>query len=769
MAGSLPFALLDQSPAVIFAKDVNGRYVHANPAFESLLGLSPGAALGRCDKDFFPADLAAVLAAHDAKVLASGTAQTFEEEVPGVSGAHTWLVCKFPLRDGAGQATAVGGIATEITQAVAERRTLEERARDQALSLMLATLESTADGILVVNSDGKIETFNRVFARMWRIPDEILGAKDDARALQFAIDQLREPQRFTEKIAYLYAHPQEESFDLLEFKDGRVFERYSRPQLVAGKVAGRVWSFRDVTERKRGEEELRWRTAFFEAQVDSAPDGILVVDSTGKKILQNRRMAEVWKIPPELEQDKDDTPQIKFVTGRTKNPQQFAEKVAYLYAHPTEISRDEIELIDGTMLDRYSAPVRGKDGKYYGRIWTFRDITEQKRLEEHLRQSQKMEAIGQLSGGVAHDFNNLLTAIMGHLGLLEGNPDITPEIAESLSEIGKAANRAATLTSQLLAFSRRQILQSSDVDLNAVVENMTKMLRRLLGEDVAMQIDYASEPLIVQGDPSMLEQVLLNLAVNARDAMAGGGTLRVVTRGALCLPPTSNRVEPAKSARFVHLAVSDTGSGIAPEILPRIFEPFFTTKEVGKGTGLGLATVFAIVQQHHGWIEVESEVGRGTTFHVFLPRIASGPSAAAASVPAVAPRGRGETILLVEDEPAVREMGTAALSRHGYLLLTANNGAEALDVWATHKGKISLLLTDLIMPGGMSGLELARQILRRDPGVRVIYTSGYSAEIAGRDLPMKAGVNYLAKPYELNTLLQTVRTALDGGASRPPF
>ncbi len=398
------------------------------------------------------------------------------------------------------------------------------------------------------------------------------------------------------------------------------------------------------------------------------------------------------------------------------------------------------------------------------------DISERLQLEEQLRQSQKMEAVGQLSGGIAHDFNNMLTAIIGHLGLLQGNPQVTPEIAESLKEIGTAASRATKLTSQLLAFSRRQVMRTSDLDLNAVVDNLTKMLHRLLGEEVVIKHDYASEQLVFHGDAGLMEQVLVNLAVNARDAMPGGGTLRISTGGEhRASPAVEEPPGTTKPRAFVRLSVSDTGTGISPEIRAKIFEPFFTTKDVGKGTGLGLATAFGIVQQHQGWIEVESEVGRGTTFHIYLPRLETAPLAAATETPAMPARGRGELVLLVEDEPSVQEMGLRALSRYGYRVLTAANGPAAREVWAGHHAEIDLLLTDMIMPEGISGTQLARQFQTDKPSLKVVYTSGYNAQIAGKELKLTDGINFLAKPYEIERLFRTVRTALDGRQSQPPF
>ena len=433
------------------------------------------------------------------------------------------------------------------------------------------------------------------------------------------------------------------------------------------------------------------------------------------------------------------------------------EKEAFLGGRITWVSTTKVALRDAR-------------DQITGVVGISRDITERRLLEEQLRQSQKMEAIGQLSGGIAHDFNNLLTVISGHLGLLKDNQQVTPEIGESLGEILTATNRAANLTKQLLLFSRRQVMSTVDLDLNELVNNLTKMLRRILGEDVRMRLDYAPETLTIHGDSGMIDQVLVNLAVNARDAMPNGGSLCIATRGETRIPPAeARRSNPSLPSSYVRLSISDTGMGIPPEIRSKIFEPFFTTKDVGKGTGLGLATVFGIVQQHRGWIELESEPGAGTTFHVYLPRITSAPAIRKEAPPAAPSRGQGELILLVEDESSLMDVGVTALRRYGYQVLSAHNGLEALRVWAGHKEEIKLLLTDIIMPDGMSGVQLARQILAEKPSLKVVYTSGYSAQIAGKELPLNEGINYLAKPYELDQLFRTVRTALDSRQSRFPF
>jgi len=390
----------------------------------------------------------------------------------------------------------------------------------------------------------------------------------------------------------------------------------------------------------------------------------------------------------------------------------------------------------------------------------FRDVTAQRQLEEQLRQSQKMEAIGQLAGGVAHDFNNILTVIQGHASLLMGG-HLGESAGRSAEQIVQAAERAAGLTRQLLTFSRRQLIQPKQLDVNKVVGNMTNMLGRLLGEDVALQLNYCQSPPMVEADAGMLEQVLLNLAVNARDAMPKGGQLAI--RIALAdLRDDNHRVpSEARTGRFVCVSVADTGTGISPENLRRIFEPFFTTKEIGKGTGLGLATAYGIVNQHHGWIEVESQVGKGATFRIFLPYTGTGPAEVEKPTTRITVRGGNETILLVEDEAPVCELVSRVLSRYGYQVLPAGNAIEALEVWREHKAEIALLLTDLVMPHHMNGRELAEKLWAEQPGLKVIFTSGYSADIVGKDFKLEREVNFLQKPYQLQALAATVRRCLD--------
>ena len=515
-------------------------------------------------------------------------------------------------------------------------------------------------------------------------------------------------------------------------------------------------------ERNQTQKELTWKTALLEAQVDSALDAILVVDEHTRRILQNQRLVELFKVPDHIARDDDDAKLLQHVVSQTKNPRQFSERVAYLYAHPDEIGRDEIELANGTILDRYSAPVRDKAGKYYGRIWTFRDITERRQLEAQFRQSQKMEGIGQLAGGVAHDFNNILAIIQLQSELLKSRGGLSPEQMAFADQIGTTVQRAAALTRQLLLFSRREVFQPRDLDLSESITSTAKMLNRIVGENVQMQLKLAAQPMFINADAGMMDQVLLNLTVNARDAMPNGGHLIIQTAGMEFDEFVVSQMPLARPGSFVCLSVSDSGCGIPPEILPKIFEPFFTTKDIGKGTGLGLATVFGIVQQHQGWINVYSEVNHGTTFRIYLPRLAKNAILKTLQPALAEMRGGQETILLVEDDPSLRLSVRTALTQLGYRILEAPTGVKALEVWNQNRDQIGLLLTDLVMPDGMNGKDLAHRLRQENPKLKAIYMSGYSAEVAGKDFPLEEGVNFLSKPFQITKLAQAIRARLDG-------
>ncbi|MGD0744335.1 MAG: ATP-binding protein [Verrucomicrobiota bacterium] len=388
---------------------------------------------------------------------------------------------------------------------------------------------------------------------------------------------------------------------------------------------------------------------------------------------------------------------------------------------------------------------------------------ERSRLGEQLRQSQKMESIGQLAAGVAHDFNNMLTIIQGHTSALLAKPALPPDILDPVQAVYFAAERAAGLTRQLLMFSRKNVMQLRPLDLREVVGNMGKMLQRLFGETITLEFQPPDELPPVQGDTGMVEQVIMNLAVNARDAMPTGGKL-TIGLDAMAVDASYVELHPeARSGNFVRLRMSDTGIGMDSATRARIFEPFFTTKGVGKGAGLGLATVYGIVKQHDGWIETESEPGEGTTFEVFFP--AAAPAAQITEEktgPAESVTGGTETIFLVEDEPVLREMARDILEGYGYRILEASSGKEALGKWTLTRGKIDLLLTDMIMPDGISGSELAQRLLAGQPHLKIIFTSGYTANEVNPEMLARTHARFLQKPYTHDMLAKIVRDTLDG-------
>jgi signal transduction histidine kinase len=404
------------------------------------------------------------------------------------------------------------------------------------------------------------------------------------------------------------------------------------------------------------------------------------------------------------------------------------------------------------------------------------EITERKEIEDKLRNSQqaatqqeRLAAVGQLSAGVAHDFNNILCIILGYSSmLLDKSEELGQKNADALRQIATAAQRASHLTRQLLTFSRKQVMQPQTLEFNEVIGNVSRMLQRLVGEDIAVQFHFSPKPVFIYADLGMIEQIVVNLVVNARDAMVRGGRL-ILSASAVEIDEDHPRDNPeARMGEFACLSVIDTGCGIAPELLGRIFEPFFTTKPVGKGTGLGLATVYGIVKQHDGWIEVSSQIGKGTTFNVFLPKSPKPASTQGDTTFHSAPRWGSEKILLVEDEAALRGLASKLLQKQGYQIVEAASGVEALDIWERHDGAFDLLLTDMVMPGGVTGRELAEKLVADKPALKVIFTSGYSTDMVGNNLVLEEEVNFLPKPYPPKALIQIVRVCLDGDKQAQP-
>ncbi len=523
----------------------------------------------------------------------------------------------------------------------------------------------------------------------------------------------------------------------------------------------------DLVERKRAEDALRESEERNRALVETSFDWIWEVDADLRYTYSSPRISALLGYEPE-----ELIGRRSFDFMKPEEAARMRPIISAAFSRREPFAAVEKEYVHrnghAVFFESSGVPVFGPGNVFKGYRGSDRNITERKLaererqiLEAQLRQAQKMEAIGTLAGGVAHDFNNILTVIHGNASLLLAGNLKSLDPNECAQQIVRAAERAAGLTRQLLMFSRKQVMQLSNVNLNDVVGNLTKMLQRILGEDITLQTTYAPQLNSIRGDTGMIEQILLNLVVNARDAMPKGGTLTVATGKEQLTEQDAQRQPDARPGNYVWLKVTDTGTGIRPEILPRIFEPFFTTKEVGKGTGLGLATVYGIVKQHRGWLTVDTALNKGSSFCIFFPALAS-PSATPRKDSIHKPLITGtETILAVEDDPAVRKLMVSVLERCGYRVLQAPSGRAALDLWREHGNEVALLLTDVVMPDGVTGFQLAEKLKQERPSLKVIFVTGYSADLADKGTSLVEGVNFLQKPFPPESLARALRAQLD--------
>jgi two-component system cell cycle sensor histidine kinase/response regulator CckA len=533
---------------------------------------------------------------------------------------------------------------------------------------------------------------------------------------------------------------------------------------ATGQLVEAVASLTDITQRRRAETALRNTTDTLSALIQASPLAIFAFDPAGKVTSWNAAAERLfgWRASEVLGHMLPAIPPDQLEEFR-EHHRAVLEGKSFLDLEAQWQRRDGTSVTLSLAL----APLYGGLSEVRGVMVLAADLTERKKLEGQLRQSQKMEAVGQLAGGVAHDFNNLLTAIIGFASLLlKAVPPEDPKY-QDLLEIDRAAVRATELTQQLLAFSRRQMLQPTLVDLNAVLSDTMRMLGRLLGEHIELTILPETGLGVVRADRGQIEQVIINLAVNARDAMEGGGKLTLETRNVSLDRAYASRHPGATEGEFVMLAVTDSGMGMSAATQGRIFEPFFTTKERGKGTGLGLSTVYGIIKQSGGTIYVYSEPERGTTFKIYLPRVmALGPTEVPAPVRPANVRGT-ETVLVVEDEEGIRSLICRVLQTYGYTVLEAENGGEALLIAEQHPAPIQLLLTDVVLPR-MSGRKLAERLVRTRSDLRVLYMSGYTDGSIVNHGALDPGTAFIQKPFTPEGLAQRLREVLDSPAASVP-
>ncbi len=850
-------ALLEHASDVIMLLDTDGTVLYASQSTSPVLGYAPTENAGRHVFELVHPD------------DRSGALELFAElmQEPGHL-VRTEL--RAMHKDGGWRRLQVVGVnrlsepairAIVVTYRDITERERTERDLRETLSLLNATFESTADGILVVDLEGHIVSFNRKFAELWRIPDSILETKNALETMAFVLEQLADPQGFLTKERDLYARPDASSFDVLTFKDGRIFERFSQPQRIGEKSVGRVWSFRDVTEAKRAEriQLATYRISEAAHAAGSLQDLFRAIHRIVGELMPAKNFyialydaaSDLLTFPYHVDEYDNDFPSKRPGKGLTEYVLRTGEPQLVTPEVQAELERrGQVELIGAPSIDWVGVPLKIGDrpmgvlvaqtyapGVRYGE--TERHILqfvstqvamaiERKRTEERLHESERKYRLlfeTNPEPMFVYDFETLRImavneAAITRYGYSEAQflaltiRDIRPpeeqgrleqELARRTDEgavrsgvrhrakdgrvfevdlvarpLEFAGRRARLVLARDVTAQRhledqlrqsqkmeavgqlaRQVLAPKVLELNAVVANMDRMLRRLIGEDVDLATALHAEAGAVNADPGQLEQVLLNLVVNARDAMPGGGRVLIETTCVLLRDELVERRHRLPPGDYVCLAVTDSGMGMDEATQAHLFEPFFTTKEVGKGTGLGLATVYGIVKQSGGYIWVYSEPQRGTTVKVYLPRV---PGTAEPPLPAPEPpalRGGHETVLLVEDATPVRTLARRALEARGYTVLDAADGPSAIELSRRHSGVIDALVTDVVMPG-MSGRELAERLAPTRPEMKVLYTSGYTDDAMVRQGVLSAGVAFLQKPFVPDTLARKVRDVLDG-------
>jgi PAS domain S-box-containing protein len=555
-------------------------------------------------------------------------------------------------------------------------------------------------------------------------------------------------------------------FDLNEENqtiDGKLHTIATKKSLYRDPLSGKrfvVGTIRDITEQKKAEEALRRERNRAQRYLDIAGVMLVALDTEGTVTLINKKGCEILGYEEEA------------IIGKNWFdhflPEEMRDGARKIFHQMLKSGDGHSQYFENPVLTKKGAKrmvawhntlLTDSQGSTMGTLSSGEDVTEHKRLEEQLFQSQKMEAVGRLAGGIAHDFNNLLTAIIGYSDIITRDREVKQKHRSYIEEIKKSAERAATLTQQLLAFSRKQILQPKVLNLNILLKNTRNMLQRMIGEDVSFELSLSPDVGMIKADPGKIEQVVINLSVNSRDAMPNGGKLLVETRNAVLDEEFCKNHKGSKPGEYVLLSVHDTGRGIDDETMKHIFEPFFTTKEIGKGTGLGLATVYGIVRQSGGYIDIHSAIDEGTTVDIYLPKETESRGEKPRELETREITGKHETILFVEDDDMVRNMVTAVLDQYGYQVIEAENAAAAMNI-CEGRERIDLMITDVVMPG-TSGPELVRQIGTMHPDMKVLYISGYTDDAIVHHGVLDENIPFLQKPFTPQTLAQKVRDLLE--------
>jgi two-component system, cell cycle sensor histidine kinase and response regulator CckA len=740
---------VDQSPASVFITDPRGTIQYVNDRFTQITGYAAAEAIGKT-----PRILKSGLTPPEyyrALWSTIGEGRTWRAEIQNrrKSGELYWdAVTVSPIRDQRGAIVHFLAVQEDITKRKEAEQALYER--DERFRQLADNIKE----VFFVQSADYRETIyiNQAYEEIWGRSAESL---------------YRDPQSFIEPI------PEEDRPSLFASIErnrkgeyaGDVEFRVVRPDgtlrwILAHAVPvrnekGEVYRIAgvcsDVTERKKAESELKASEDYHRTILENIVDAVFVAGTDGRIHDVNPRALELTGYT------RDELIHLNVVdTYPPEDREAGAARIAAVVGGKPSVAERRLLRKDGTVLTVETNASLLPDGRVLG---TVRDVTERRQLELQLRQAQKMEAIGRLAGGVAHDFNNVLTAVFGYVDLLREELPADSSAHEDLAEVRKAAERAASLTKQLLAFSRQQVLEPIVLYLNDLVEDFEKMLGRVIGEDVELRLSLGADVGNVRADPGQLHQVIMNLVVNARDAMPRGGKLLIETTNADLSEQYAELHQPVVPGRYVMFAVSDTGTGMTADVKARIFEPFFTTKEKGRGTGLGLSTVYGIVKQSGGYVWVYSELGRGTTFKIYLPRV-DAPAERIVKPREAKSLAGTETILLAEDDAILRPLAQELLQKLGYTVLAAEDAPSALVAASQHEGPIDLLVADVVMPGP-SGRDLARQLAETRPATKVLYISGYTDDAIVHHGMLEPGLNFLQKPFTPAVLARKVREVLD--------